>query len=153
MIDLCPLDYLLVDCVQIPLDEEFNRILIYAYTDSPDRPYDAFVSEEYDIPKEVPLYLHIELWEWEKDKYIRKWRKEEKIGKEEAKILTERYLRFIVQLRPEDMSYRADYNLKQVLAITPYYQLEIGCRWNRAWLAFSSPTKGLGGRGIFMTRL
>ncbi len=129
MANLCPL----VDCLQIPLDEEYNRILVYAYTDSPNTPYDVFILKRYDIPEVVPLYLHVELWEWEEDKYIKKGFKEELIDKTAAKILTEKYLRFIVQPRKEDMNYKKDFKLRQALSITPYYQVGIGCRWNRTW--------------------
>jgi hypothetical protein len=135
MANLCPL----VDCLQIPLDEEYNRILIYSYTDNPNTPYDVFVLKRYNIPEEVPLYLHTELWEWEEDKYIRKGKlREEIIDKPAAKILTEKYLRYIVQTRPEDMNYKKDFNLKHALSITPYYQIGVGCRWNRAWVAYDA---------------
>jgi hypothetical protein len=115
------------------LDEEYNRILIYAYTDNPNTRYDVFILKRYNIPEEVPLYLHTELWEWKEDKYIRKWMKEEEIDKPAAKILTEKYLRYIIQARPEDMNYRKDFSYRHALSITSYYQLDVGCRWNRRW--------------------
>ena len=134
MTNLCPL----VDCLQIPLDEEYNRILIYAYTDKPNTPYDTFILKRYNIPEEVPLYLHTELWEWEEDKYVRKEMKEEVIDKPAAKVLTEKYLEYIVQARPEDMNYKKDFNYRHALSVTTYYQLGIGCRWNRAWAAYDA---------------
>lgn len=130
MINLYPLQ----DCLLIPLDGGFNRILIYAYTDNPNSPYDAFILRKYNIPEEIPLYLHEELWEWQEDKYVKKETKEELVDKDTAKILTEKYLRFIVQPRQEDMNYQKDFKYKQVLSVTPYYQIGLGCRWNRAWM-------------------
>lgn len=97
MDNLCPL----VDCLQVPLDEEFNRILIYTYTDNPTPSHDPSKDQEklkeYNIPDEFPLYLHIELWEWWEDTYIKKEMKEELIDKAATKIITERYLRFIIR--------------------------------------------------------
>jgi hypothetical protein len=117
----------------VPLDEEYNRIIVYAYTDNPNTRYDVFILKRYNIPEEVPLYLHTELWEWKEDKYIRKWMKEEEIDKPAAKVLTEKYLRYIIQARPEDMNYRKDFSYRHALSITSYYQLDVGCRWNRRW--------------------
>ena len=100
------------DCTQIPLDEKFNAILIYSYTDSPDRPYDAFIYEQYNIPEETPLYLHMELWAWGGERYIKKEHREELIPKEIAEELVEKHLKFIIPTHEADMSYKIDFEFK-----------------------------------------
>jgi hypothetical protein len=130
--------YPLKDCIQDPLDENYDRILIYSYTDSPTKPCDGFAywMKNHDIYTEVPIYLHTELWEWDGERYIKKaWR--EKIiegftipNKEAMEIITEKYLYFIVKFREEDMNYKADFKLKHDL---PETSLGYGCKWNRRW--------------------
>ena len=128
------------DCIQIPLDDDYNEILIYYYTDSPNRSYDGFVRKRYKIPDEIPLYLCKELWKWEDGKYVKKERSEELLKKKEAQILIKKYLRFMIPTHEWDMNYRSFYekhkNYKHSLlhqSSTDYYNLGDGGRWNRAW--------------------
>ena len=129
--------YPLQDCLQIPLDEDFNRILLYVYVYNPTPLTDPFKEkmrreelEEHITPDEFPMYLNIELWEWQDDNYIKKETSEELISIDIAKIITKRYLRFIIQAQKEYIDYNRKYPL---LSRTPYYNIGIGCRWNRGW--------------------
>ena len=100
MFNLCPL----VDCLQVPLDEEYNKIIIYTYIDNPIKFNDRFKEKdrqdklkEYDTSDEFPLYLNIELWEWQGDTYIKKAMKEIMLKRETTQIITEKYLRFAIR--------------------------------------------------------
>jgi hypothetical protein len=132
--------YPLKDCIQIPLDSDFNEVLIYYYTDSPDRPYDAFTRKKYDIPNETPLYLCIEHWKWDGAKYNKEERIEELLEKEQTIALVKHHLKIVVPTHEWDFSYndyfeknkKFKYNLSHEL-LSPYYNLGEGCRWSRAW--------------------
>ena len=120
MIKLCPLQ----DCIQIPLDEVYNRILIYTYVDNPTHLRDPAKQQkrleklkEYNIPDEFPLYLYIELWEWQDDTYVKKEMKEIMLKKKTTEIVTEKYLRFTIRLG----------------RVLKYTTMGDGGRWNRGW--------------------
>jgi hypothetical protein len=131
---------ILKDCIQVPLDEEYNEILIYYYTDSPNKPYDAFVRRRFNIPDEIPMYLYVELWKWNGKDYVRKDRNEKVLGKRETKVLINKYLKFVVPKHEWDFSYNDFYEKNKDYkhsvsenVKSGYYNLGNGGRWNRAW--------------------
>ena len=132
--------YPLCDCLQLPLDNNYDRILVCYYTDSPSKPYDAFTRKMYKIPDETPLYLCTEVWQWEESRYNRIDRSEKILPKEEAQALVKKYLRFIIPIHEWSLNYKDYYdkykNYKPSLYhldSTGYYNLGQGGRWNRAW--------------------
>ncbi|NIW53233.1 MAG: hypothetical protein GWN17_13660 [Candidatus Korarchaeota archaeon] len=84
----------LKDCVQFVLDGECNEIVVYYYTESPPRPYDAFTRKKYNLAKEMPLYLYEEKWGWNftEEAYKLRSRTSEEMGKKEARALRSKYL-------------------------------------------------------------
>ncbi len=90
MINLRPLK----DCVQFAIDEKYNELTLYYYTERPPRPYDAFTRKKYNLAKEIPLYLYEEKWQWDANE--REYKKltvvSEEMEKREAKILRAKYL-------------------------------------------------------------
>lgn len=104
MITIRPLS----DCIMYVDDEEFDKIEVFVYTDSPRRPYDVFdlylynskkAIEEgkpiYNLEKESPLFLRRELWKWDKSTKQYKKLEEEEIpigDKKEEKSINTMYL-------------------------------------------------------------
>ena len=143
--------YPLCDCLQYPLDEERNKIYIFYYTDSPSKPYDAFIRKEYNIPKETPLYLCVELWVWngkeyekkKEDEFIPKCIEGKKWTYKIMKDFSDKYLRFMIPIHEFDFSYcghlytEKNVNYQhdtEIPSTIPYYNLDgESCRWNRAW--------------------
>jgi len=130
----------LSDCIQIPLDEEYNKIIIYYYTDAPTKPYDAFIRKKYNIENEIPLYICMELWKLDGTEYIKEESMERVLEVEETKALIKLYLRFMVPTHEWDFSYKTSYekykNYRHSLHYSSslsYYNLGNGTRWNRSW--------------------
>lgn len=130
--------YPLCDCLQIfPRKGDYDVIVILYYTDNPSRAYDAFVRKHYNIPKDIPLYLCMERWEWDGSKYIKTKSVEclpetidgEPWCRKVIKKFSDRYLRFIVPAHEFDFSHV----LVNIYTPSTYYNLRHGCRWNRAW--------------------
>jgi len=122
----------------VPLDDDYDEIIIYYYTDAPNRhnPFALFVTEEY----ETPLYLCREMWVWHEGKYVRKKRYEELLDKQIARALVKFHLRFVVPTHEWNMHYKSFYDkYKDYIPtlyhrkVREYFNLGHGGRWNRTW--------------------
>lgn len=123
---------LLQDCLQVPLDEKYNKILLYFYTDAPISPHDQFVKrriKEYYQHEEAPLFLRAELWVWQGEFYKKKEMKEELIKREEAEEIR-KHLEVITRTK---VNFKCKYVIDQY-APHNYYNLKDGARWCRGWL-------------------